>query len=177
MAADQQELLAFLRAFINAEPEGHFAALGLELLNVGAGRATMKMPWKPELVGDPETGVLHGGPISTLLDSCCGFAAAAALESLGACPTIDLRIDYMGPATPGEVVYADAEIYRRTEYVLFARAWAHHGDIDRPIATAVGNFFRMKDDHFSDLQAHFRAGKGIPSALRRKKRGDTNSEI
>ena len=177
MAADQQELLSFLRAFINAEPGGHFAALGLELLNVGAGRATMKMPWKPELVGDPETGVLHGGPISTLLDSCCGFAAAAALESLGACPTIDLRIDYMGPATPGEVVYADAEIYRRTEYVLFARAWAHHGDIDRPIATAVGNFFRMKDDHFSDLQAHFRAGKGIPSALRRKKRGDTNSEI
>lgn len=172
MAVDNQELKAFLRAFIDAEPEGHFAALGLELLEVSSGRATMTMPWKPELVGDPETGVLHGGPISALLDSCCGFAAAAALDSLGACPTIDLRIDYMGPATPGETVYADAEVYRRTEFVLFTRAWAHHGDRQRPIATAVGNFFRMKDENFAALQARFRAGKGIPSAFDREGRSD-----
>jgi len=54
--------------------------------------------------------------------------------------TLDIRIDYMKPATPGEDLYVESECYKVTRNVAFVRAFAWQDDIDDPVATSVAAF-------------------------------------
>jgi uncharacterized protein (TIGR00369 family) len=73
----------------------------MRLDEIGDGVAVISMPYDPALVGDPQTGVIHGGAVSALMDTCGGAAVMCHPEALAATATIDLRIDYMRPAKPG----------------------------------------------------------------------------
>ncbi|MBC7179443.1 MAG: PaaI family thioesterase, partial [Roseovarius sp.] len=92
--------------FMQALP--HARALGMRLVSMGDGQAEIEMDYDPRFVGDPETGVIHGGAVSALMDTCCGAAAMSHPASPGGTATIDLRIDYMRPATPGQRIRAHA---------------------------------------------------------------------
>jgi len=124
--------------FIGAIP--HSRALGMELTEIGEGTAEIAMQYDTRFVGDPETGVIHGGAVSALMDTCCGAAAMSHPSSPGATATIDLRIDYMRPATPGQRIRAQAECFHITRSVAFVRARAIDDDDTRPVATATGTF-------------------------------------
>nr|WP_040609679.1 PaaI family thioesterase [Pseudooceanicola batsensis] len=126
------------RQFMEALP--HAKALGLEVRSLGEGRAEFLLPYSAELVGDPDTGVLHGGAVSSLLDSTCGAAVICHPENTGGTATLDLRIDYMRAATPGQAVIARAECYHVTRSVAFVRAEALDDDTERPVAAATGAF-------------------------------------
>ena len=129
------------RAFMQAVP--HNQALGIEVVELSDACAVMRLPYDAKLVGDPRTGVLHGGAISALLDACSGSAVFMALPLMAPIATLDLRIDYLKPATPKLTVWARASCYRLTRSVGFTRCVAYHEhDQDRPIASAVGTFMR-----------------------------------
>lgn len=86
-----QDLAFFQEWFNNKLP--HNAALGTRLLSMGDGVAVMQLDWAAHLVGDPDTGILAGGPITVLLDSCCGMSVATRMSVIAAFATLDLRID------------------------------------------------------------------------------------
>ncbi len=119
----------------------HSAAMGMRLVSTGKGEATLMLPYSEALVGDVATGVLGGGAITALLDTCCGTAVfVAGDKGIASTATLDLRIDYMRPATPGRAVQAHAECYRVTRSVAFVRAVAWTETRDRPVATASAAF-------------------------------------
>ena len=118
----------------------HGKAIGMRLHRSVDGKSHLSVPYDERLVGDPATGVLHGGVITALLDTACGSAVMSMPVKLRATATLDLRIDYMRPATKGLAVHASAECYRMTRSIGFARAVAYHDDPDDPIASAAGAF-------------------------------------
>jgi len=124
----------------------HGREIGMRLHRTKGGHALLSVPYDERLVGDPETGVLHGGVITALLDTACGAAVMAMPDKLDAIATLDLRIDYMRPATAGETVFAKAECYRMTRSIGFTRAVAYHDDADDPIASAAGAFILQRPD-------------------------------
>ncbi len=125
----------------------HAREIGMRLHHSKNGQALLSVGYDARLVGDPASGVLHGGVVTALLDTACGSAVMSMPHKLKAVATLDLRIDYMRPATTGETVFASAECYRMTRSIGFARAVAYHQDPDDPIASAAGAFMidRPKD--------------------------------
>ena len=119
------------------------AALGFRTVSTSPGEAVMAVGWREDLVGDPESGVIAGGVITTLLDQVCGMAVSSkALQERGlsSLATLDLRIDYTRPAEPRREIFARAHCYKLTTSIGFVRAVAWEADEKDPVATAQAAF-------------------------------------
>lgn len=126
------------RAFMSALP--HSRALGMQIEQLGQGRATVTMAWDARFVGDPVTGVIHGGAVSALMDTASGAAVMCHPAGPLGTATLGLRIDYMRPATPGQTLKAEAVCYHVTRSVAFVRVTTTDEDDENPVATATGAF-------------------------------------
>lgn len=129
---------SFARDFMRQIP--HSRELGMEISEMGDGTAEITMAYDKRFVGDPKSGVIHGGAVSALMDTCCGTAVISHPDVPGPTATIDLRIEYMRAATPGQTITARAECYHVTRSVAFVRATTFDEDFTRPVATATGTF-------------------------------------
>lgn len=126
------------QTFVTALP--HSKRLGMVMERLDAGEAVISMPYDPELIGDPVTKVIHGGAVSALMDTAGGAAVMTHPQGGVGTATLDLRIDYMRPATPGQTITATATCYHVTRSIAFVRATACDEDTSRPVATATGAF-------------------------------------
>ncbi len=119
---------------------GHGRALGLEFRDSGEDWAELSLPWREELVGVPETGVLASGAIVSLIDTASGTAVWVTLDKFTPIFTVDLRLDYLRPAIKGETIVARCECVKLTRHIAFVRGVARGQEDQRPIALSSGTF-------------------------------------
>jgi uncharacterized protein (TIGR00369 family) len=131
-----------IRRYVGISP--HIAELGIEMVHSARGMSIMKLPYHERLVGNPETGVVHGGAVTTLIDTACGLAAITAPDEPSRIVTLDLRIDYLRPATPLRDLFARAEVYKLTRNVAFLRAEAYEDDPRDLVASAAATFMFVR---------------------------------
>jgi uncharacterized protein (TIGR00369 family) len=136
---------------------GHIS--GLTLDRAAPGEAWSSLPYRPVFVGDTESGVLHGGVVTAMLDETCGMAVQLALDGSRAIATLDLRIDYQKPATPGLDIRAHAVCTRVTRSIAFVRATAYQESQDDPVATAAACFMigANRTNMLTDRTEHYDA--------------------
>src|SRR5882672_9484080 len=128
MSIDPEFIRQASEAMASNAPQAQ--ALGFRFVSVEPGRGSIEVPWREDLVGDPDTGVIAGGVVTTLLDHTCGLAMSAAAGSEPfSTATLDLRIDYMRAAAPRAGVTAEAHCYKLTRTIGFVRAEAW--DVDK----------------------------------------------
>lgn len=128
------------RLLFNGRFGGHGGRLGIAYHAHGDDWCELALPYAPELIGDPASGVLASGPILALMDMATSVAVWLRLEGFRAHATLDLRIDYLRPARPGQTVIGRGECYRIARSVAFVRGQAHDGDPGDPIAHVAGTF-------------------------------------
>jgi len=96
--------------------------------------------------------VLHGGVVTAMLDESCGMAVQLALDGTRAIATLDLRIDYQKPATPGLDIKAHSVCSRVTRSIAFVRSTAYQESEDDPAGPFASSPFarclgiRLRDD-------------------------------
>jgi uncharacterized protein (TIGR00369 family) len=119
---------------------GHGGWLGLSYHAHGPDWVELALPWREELVGLAETGVLASGPIISLMDNATSMAVWTLAKRITAHATLDLRVDYMRAAVPGRTMIGHGECYKLTRTIAFIRGIAHDGDPDDPVAHVIGTF-------------------------------------
>ncbi len=122
--------------------------LGLYAVHLQPGEAVLHLPWRDEFLGYPDPAAMHGGIISTVLDTAGGAAVFSRFQGPeDRCSTVDLRVDYLRPGPP-EDLYAHARVLRFGNRVAVTRtelfAGTPPGEGARAIATgqAVYNIVR-----------------------------------
>lgn len=135
MTSDQR---SNAQKFVDMLP--HCRELNIQIHEAGTSRAVMALPYDIKLVGDPESGVIHGGAVSVLMDTCGGAAVMMHPDCGGSFATLDIRIDYMRPAQPEQTIVAEAHCFHVTRTVAFVRVTAWDSDRSQPVATASAAF-------------------------------------
>lgn len=138
MSRDDDKVKRFIDGFMLAIP--HVKALGIGYHGHGRGWSELALPYSEHLVAYPDAGVIASGAIFTLMDSAGGFSVMTAAERMQPVATLDLRLDYLRPATPGRTVIGRSEVQKMTRSVVLVRGLAHDGDPAHPIAHMTGTF-------------------------------------
>jgi len=125
---------------LKARLGGHVGALNIGYRAHGEDWIELDLPYADKLVGDPASGVMASGAILALMDMACGMSIWIAKNAFVPQATLDLRIDYLRPATPGKTVTGRGECYRLTRSIAFVRGLAHDGDPADPLAQVAATF-------------------------------------
>lgn len=144
MTTEEPITIELIQQIVNAIR--HCTVLDFQVRNIEGKQLTIELPYSDKLIGNPESGVIHGGALTTLLDTTCGMSIPIAMGKFQIAPTLDLRIDYMTAATPQQAIFAKAEAYRVTRNVVFCKGIAYHDDESKPIAHCVAAFMRLTED-------------------------------
>jgi uncharacterized protein (TIGR00369 family) len=137
-----EERLQYLRS-MPAAVQGHMAAMGLVCEHLDRQYARVRVPYRPELLGDPQRQLIHTGVITSMVDSTCGFIVLANMPLNERIATLDLRVDYLRSSrAPGDLL-CEAECYRLTPQIAFARATVWQERREEPVATALTTFMRI----------------------------------
>ena len=137
----------------------HARHQGIHLIAVDGDEITLCLPYRDELVGNPDNGALHGGALTVLLDHTLGTAGIAH-DEIGPhiTPTLDLRIDHMGITPKGQDLYAAARAYRVTRRIAFVEGIAWVKSREEPVARATGSWVIMRDVDLREVLADVPGG-------------------
>jgi uncharacterized protein (TIGR00369 family) len=136
--------LVELRAMWEQAPFNRLLGLRGELFEPG--HAILALPVREDFVGDPRRPALHGGVVSSLADTAGGAAAWSALGPGESVSTVDLRVDYLEPASLAGPLRAEARLVRKGNRVCHVRVGVTQDGRLVAEASAVYNIHRRRPE-------------------------------
>jgi len=107
--------------------------IGATVETVAAGEVTLAMPFSDKLT--QQHGFMHGGVVTMLADTACGFAALSLMPEDAAVLTTEFKINLLAPAK-GERFVANGRVVRpgRKLMVCLGEVFAEEGGKRKQIA-------------------------------------------
>ena len=117
--------------------------LGIEIRSLEPGKALLYLPFREEFIGDSTRPALHGGVISSLMDTAGGVAAWTSLEEQDRLSTVDILVDYLRPADRAALL-AEGKLIRIGDRVAAVEIKVWQEGNEEPVASgrAVYNVVR-----------------------------------
>ena len=100
----------------------------------------IRLPYNPDVIGDPAWNVVHSGVLMILLDTVCGLSTIQKMAEPAPIATLDLRVDYLRAVPANEDIFVTANCYKLGHNVGFSKGIAYTNDPDDPAAVANGTF-------------------------------------
>ena len=119
---------------------GHNALIGALYHGHGDGWCELAIPYDARLASDGASGIMASGPILTMMDMVTSMSIWLKTGKFQPQATLDLRVDYLRPATPGRTIIGHGECYGLTRSIAFVRGFAHDGDPAKPVAHVAGTY-------------------------------------
>jgi uncharacterized protein (TIGR00369 family) len=107
----------------------------MEVTVVEDGHAEGRLPLRDEHSSNPAQQIAHGGVTYSLVDTVGGAAVVSLSGTIS--PTVDMRIDYLAPATAD--MRAEADVVRMGGSVAVVNVEVYDAD-DHHVATARGTY-------------------------------------
>ncbi|HSH40801.1 MAG TPA: PaaI family thioesterase [Arenicellales bacterium] len=95
------------------------AFLGASLGEVEPGRATISLPYRPEL--SQQHGFFHGGIVGTIADSAAGYAGYTLMPADASVLTVEYKLNLMAPAA-GKLLTAVGRVLRPGRNLVVTQA-------------------------------------------------------
>ena len=124
--------------------------LGIKLLHIEKDFVKVRVPFRPEVVGDIRSNRWHGGIITTVMDSVGGIVGGTHLTSIkDKMATIDIRVDFLSPAH-AEAIIVEGKTMRLGSRIFVAsmKAYLESDSEEKSIAEGRGvyNFIRLNPE-------------------------------
>ena len=105
-----------------------WATLGYRGLEQGDGEAVIEWDAQIEYCFAGASGpIVHGGLVTTMLDTAMGGACHSVLDAGEAFLTVDLHAEFLRPTRPG-TLRAEGRVVHRTKRTVFCAAELHDAD-------------------------------------------------
>jgi len=121
------------------------ATLGLLLIDVGHGEATMRMPFREAVMNG--AGNVHGGAIMSLCDSVFWVALATVYGREQPTSTASLTCNFLRPARRPHDLIGHAKVLKAGKRIVYGTVEVH-GENGKLIAHATVNFMNEPLEEF-----------------------------
>ncbi len=120
------------------------STIGAELTSVEGGAIEIQLPYREDLT--QQYGFLHGGIVTSLLDTACGYAAFSLMPPESGVLSVEFKVNLLAPAK-GKRLIARGQVLRsgRTITVCRADGFMEEGDREVLVATMLATMMTIVD--------------------------------
>ncbi len=119
----------------------YFHHLGMEILDLQAGRALIRLPLRAHLKNT--SGSMHGGAIASLIDSAGGLAART-LTHPATVTTVEFKVNFLAPIKHGAVL-GHGQVVHRGRTLIVSEVVVKDEE-DRPVARGLVTLMILASD-------------------------------
>lgn len=118
--------------------------IGARLTRVAPGEIEIELPFRADL--GQQHGFIHGGIVTAIVDTACGYAALSLMEPDAAVLTVEFKLNFVAPAR-GERLVARGRVSKpgRVLTVCLGEVVALTGDEEKPVATLLGTMMAVRE--------------------------------
>lgn len=100
----------------------------------------LRMPFRPELIGNARLRAVHGGALGALLEFAALCQLMSAVEVTAFPKIINITAEYLRGTQPDRDSFARATVTRHGRRIANVRSIAYQADASKPVAAANAHF-------------------------------------